>query len=462
VRSQVQPSSSRTRRRTETAGAGSGRAQGRAQRERLLDAVISLSAKLGSQAVSVAQISSEAGVSSATFYEQFENKEECLLAAYRAAAERLLAVKTPRAGAGGWTNAAEATLREFAEALQRDPDAGRLLFVDILSGGPGAREARGAAIRAFERRVQEFVDSTPAEGPTLDVPVTALLGATRSIIARSLRTYGESELPAFAPDGMAWVLSYSTTPGGRPWSTGPESLLATPAAKPALRRARRPPQRLPRGRHRLPPGVVARSHRTRIVYATADVMRTKGYQDTTVADIVSAAGISREVFYGHFTDKQDAFLQAQNHPTQYILERCATAYFRGGSWPERVWRLLDTLLAMITENPAISHLRLVECYAAGPQAIRRAEEITRAFTIFLEEGYGYRPEAQGLPKLTTQAIAGGVFEMIQRHAARSDFETLPALLPRLAYVCLAPFTGVPEAIDFVSAKMACEPRGERP
>ena len=81
---------------------------------------------------------------------------------------------------------------------------------------------------------------------------------------------------------------------------------------------------------------------------------------------------------------------------------------------------------MIAENPAISHLRLVECYAAGPEAIRRAEEITRSFTIFLEEGYGYRPEAQRLPKLTTQAIAGGVFEMIQRARGAARLRDAPA------------------------------------
>ncbi len=169
---------------------------------------------------------------------------------------------------------------------------------------------------------------------------------------------------------------------------------------------------------------------------------------------MASAGVSRDVFYEHFADKQDAFLEAQNHPTQHILERCATAYFGGGSWPERVWRVLEALLEMIAENPALSHLRLVECYAAGPDAIRRAEEITRSFTIFLEEGYRYRPQAEALPKLGLQAIAGGAFEMIQRHAARGELEVLPALLPRLAYVCVAPFMGPTEAIKFLNDQIA--------
>ncbi len=421
-------------------------AQQASQRERLIDAFIELSAREGSQAVTVLQISSRAGVSSATFYEQFANKQDCLLAAYRTAAERLLSYAPPSQHAEDWRQAASETLRELAGALRENPDAGRLLFLDTLAAGAGLRQSRAAALAAFEQRVGEFIDSaSPSEG-TIDVPAAALVGATRSIVARQLRTHGENELPGLAQDGVAWVLAYTVTAGRRRWSTGPGALLPAGGTPTKPRPA---PRRLPRGRHGLPPGVVARSHRTRILYGTAEVMRAKGYQDATVADIVAAAGVSREVFYEHFSDKQNAFLEAQNHPTQHILDRCASAYFDTGEWPARVWNVLHALLGLIAESPALSHLRLVECYAAGPEAIRRAEEITRSFTIFLEEGYRYRPEAEALPKLCTQAIAGGVFEMIQRHVARADLDTLPRLLPALTYVCVAPFMGAENAIAFL-------------
>lgn len=450
--SPTQPTSAASGRRGRPAPATPGQGEGRSQRQRLIDAFIYLCARDGSQTITVAQISSHAGVSSATFYEQFQNKEDCLLAAYRAAAERLLAYAPPAGVSGDWADAACRTLRELASALQGDPDAGRLLFIDTLAGGQGVRGTRAAALAAFEQRVQEFIDSTPPGECTVDVPATALVGATRSIVARYLRTHGESQLPRLAQDGVAWVLSYAVPVGRRRWSTGPGALL--PAPETAERITPRPaPQRLPRGRHGLPPGVVARSHRTRILYGTAEVTHSKGYRDATVADIVAAAGVSREVFYEHFSDKQNAFLEAQNHPTQHILDRCAAAYFLERGWPERVWNVLEALLAMISESPALSHLRLVECYAAGPEAIRRAEEITRSFTIFLEEGYRYRPEGEQLPKLCTQAITGGVFEIIQRHVARRDLQKLPRLLPQLTYICVAPFMGAENAIGFLQQQI---------
>src|SRR6202000_1747759 len=60
------------------------------QRKRRIEAIVELAGQFGYQGLSIAQISARAGVSSATFYEQFADREECLLAAYRAGTERTL------------------------------------------------------------------------------------------------------------------------------------------------------------------------------------------------------------------------------------------------------------------------------------------------------------------------------------------------------------------------------------
>src|SRR5205807_10299977 len=87
------------------------------------------------------------------------------------------------------------------------------------------------------------------------------------------------------------------------------------------------PERLPRGRHRLPASMVARSQRTRLLYATAEVTMEKGYAGSKVEDIVAAAAVAKPVFYQFFKDKEHAFLEAQQFPTQFILDRCVEAYF---------------------------------------------------------------------------------------------------------------------------------------
>ena len=95
-----------------------------------------------------------------------------------------------------------------------------------------------------------------------------------------------------------------------------------------------------------------------MIYATAEVMAARGYERAKISDIVAAARVARPVFYAHFSGKEHAFLEAQQHPTQYILDCCAEAYFSADEWPERIWRMLETLITLIALNPALSHLRL--------------------------------------------------------------------------------------------------------
>lgn len=129
-----------------------------AQRERLVDAMIELSAKAGHNAVSNAEVSARAGVSTETFYEEFADKEDCLLAAYRECAERVFG-HMRAVGDGDWSEAARAALGGLLSVLGSDPDAGRVLFVEGLAGGWRLREERRRVLGEFERRVQEFLES---------------------------------------------------------------------------------------------------------------------------------------------------------------------------------------------------------------------------------------------------------------------------------------------------------------
>ncbi len=434
----------------------------RSQRERLLDAMIELAARDGMEGLSIAQIAAHAGVSSATFYELFEDKEDCALGACRTAADRVLArmrpvdvtaVDSPEE----WEQAATAALGRLLEAVCAETDAAWMLFVGSLGGGAGVRAERRRITGVFQERAERLLESASAAGMTIDLPATALLGGVRTIVSRHLRASAEDQLPALAGDLVAWLRSYAVPAGRLPWSTGPRARLRGGVT---VTRAPSQPRRLPRGRHGLPPSVVARSHRTRIIHATAEVTLAKGYSEATIADIVAAAGVARQVFYEHFTDKQNAFLEAQQYPTQHIFERCAAAYFAPAGWPERVWSGLKALLELVVVNPALSHLRLVECYAAGPAAVRRAEDVTRSFTIFFEEGFAVRRQAAELPKTVSQAIAGAIFEVIQRYAAGGEIEMLPALLPQLAYIVIAPFTGAQQAIELLGELVAEEREGQ--
>jgi AcrR family transcriptional regulator len=428
------------------------RAPKQGQRERLIEAMISLAGQHGYQTLSIAQVSARAGVSSATFYEQFADKEECLLEAYRSVTEDTLTRMQSALEEGEWARAARPAFSELLQSVQSDPDGGRVMFVEALTGGPRLREELALVLGLMEQSSEQLLDSAPAGGSTLDIPGRALMGAVRHVVSRHLRTHNEDRLSELTEDMLSWMGSYAVPADGPRWSTGPEATMTVPATVEQARgsgAAAEEMPRLPRGRHGLSAGVVARSQRTRILLATASVTKSKGYSSTTVADIVSSAGVAKEAFYRHFSDKEEAFLEAQQHPTQHVLDTLVVAYFSAEQWPERIWRGLRTLLELIAGNPILAHLRLVECYAAGPAAIRRAEDITRSFTIFLEEGYSQREQARELPRLCSQTISGAIFEVIQREVGAGRVAEIPRLLPQLAYISIAPFLGPEEAIERV-------------
>jgi AcrR family transcriptional regulator len=446
------PARTRGQREAVPADAQAGSRAKPAQRERLVNAMIDLSAKAGYQAVSIAQISSRAGVSSATFYEQFEDKEDCLLAAYQVARERVLLHGSDAACPPRWPEGARESLANLSERLQHDPDAGSMVFVEALAGEQRMRQRREALLQQDETAVSSYLDRQPADGSTLDIPVAALEGARRYIISRHLRTHSVDLLPAIVEDLVTWMKCYEVPVGAPRWSTSSQAKLSASAARRSVKLPEQllaPLPRLPRGRHNLPPAMVARSRRARILAGTADVMLTKGYANASITDIVAAAGIARDVFYEHFENKQHAFLETQQFVTQAVLEVGGSAYFGGRDWPQRIWLGLGALCGLVAAFPALAYVRIVECYAAGPVAVRGTEELLRTVALFLEEGYSYSERAEALPKTASLAIAGAIFELIYRQVAKGDAADVPRDLPALAYIALAPFVGTEKAVELV-------------
>ena len=416
--------------------------------------MVELSAKSGYQQVSILELCATAGVSAASFYEQFADKEDLLAAAYRACSDELLAGVRPAVARADASLLPRLALEALLEWVARNPAAGRVWFVEALAGGERMRVERKRSFASFERRAERFEQRTRQDAGVLDIPAIAVMGALRNMISRHLHAQAEDQLPSRLGDALAWLQAYAREPASERWSTSHGALAQLPPTRGSAPTESWTPERLPSGNHGLPAGLIARHQRTRLINAVAEVTMHKTYAETKIEDIVASARVAKPVFYRYFKDKEHAFLEAQQYPTQHILDRCAEAYYSAREWPERMWRMLDALTDLIIANPAISHLRLVECYAAGPEAIRRAEEITRSFTIFLEEGYHHSTTASQLPRLCSQAITGAIFEIIRRHVAQNAPHAPKEHLPQLTYIAIAPFTGTEQAIGLVEEMKA--------
>jgi AcrR family transcriptional regulator len=199
--------------------------------------------------------------------------------------------------------------------------------------------------------------------------------------------------------------------------------------------------RPPRGRHRLPPEVIARSQRERLLEAAVRVVAEKGYGATTIADLTREAGISRTTFYEMFDDKEACFLAAYDGAVDALVRRIATAYEGEEGWPRRTRAGLATLLEALASEPGVARLALVDVGAAGPAAQRRYRAALQRLTPFFDEGRDFAPGGRNLPANTSRMAIGAVAGLIADELAEGKAEQLPDLLSDVLFATLVPYIG---------------------
>jgi AcrR family transcriptional regulator len=202
--------------------------------------------------------------------------------------------------------------------------------------------------------------------------------------------------------------------------------------------------RPPRGRHRLPPEVIARSQRERLLEAAVRVVAAKGYGATTVADLTRGAGISRTTFYELFEDKEACFLAAYDGAVDALVRRVGAAYEAEEGWPRRARAGLAALLEALASEPDVARLALIDVGAAGPAAQRRYRAALQRLTPFFEEGRDFAPGGRNLPANTSRMAIGAVAGLISDELAEERAEDLPNLLSEVLFATLVPYIG-PEA-----------------
>lgn len=210
--------------------------------------------------------------------------------------------------------------------------------------------------------------------------------------------------------------------------------------------------RPPRGRHRLPPEVIARSQRERLLEAAIRVAAEKGYAATTVADLTREAGISRTTFYAMFEDKEACFLVAYDGVVDGLVRRIAAAYETEEGWPLRARAGLAALLETLAEEPEVARLALVDVGAAGPAAQRRYRAALQRLTPFFEEGRDFAPGGRTLPANTSRMAIGAVAGLISDEVVEGRAEYLPNLLSEVLFATLVPYIGPAAAAREVGGK----------
>jgi AcrR family transcriptional regulator len=177
------------------------------QRARLLAAMAEVAAEHGAANVTVAHVVERAGVSRRTFYELFEDREDCFLAALGEALERVAARVAPaHLASGRWRERVRAALTALLEYLDEEPHMARLLVVETLAAGHRSLERRTRVLAHVIAAVAEGGDDAKAAPAATRLTAEGVVGAVLSLIHNRLLGESDERLIALVNPLMSMIV----------------------------------------------------------------------------------------------------------------------------------------------------------------------------------------------------------------------------------------------------------------
>jgi len=182
------------------------------QQARMLHAITRAVAEKGYAKVTVADVVGLAGVSRRTFYEHYNDVEDCFVAAYETATRELLAAvgdAVRAATAPDWHERFEVAIAAYVEGLASDPHVARACLVDVQGAGPRAVEMRRLVYERFVTQMRALRNGR--RDGRVEIPqvqVQAAVGAIGELVQEQIFDRGAESLPELTPTlvRIGWAL----------------------------------------------------------------------------------------------------------------------------------------------------------------------------------------------------------------------------------------------------------------
>ncbi len=168
----------------------------------------------------------------------------------------------------------------------------------------------------------------------------------------------------------------------------------------------------------------------------------KTYAGTTIANLVSRGSVSRTTFYKLFTDKRDCFDAAVTLCIDRIAATLAAASMGYDSPAEATRRGTVAGLELLAAEPELALVLSGDVLGVEPMLVDR---YSRMIVPPLEELWAAAGEPP--PKHLSPGLAFGRAQLLVFHEVIAGRpERLPALVPDIVYLAIAPFAGHDEAL----------------
>lgn len=395
------------------------------QRARLIAATIELAAERGYRRTTVEDIAGLAGVSKASFYEQFSGKPECFLASsdavLRAAAR---AVLTGESTAGGGRERLRAGLASLADLIVEQPKGAKLVLLEGPAAPPQIRNHIRRRFGLLEALVRDRLEATPSGG---DLPRALTTGIVRGIAhhaTRCVRADSPEKFRDLVDPLLDWGLSFDAERVLTSFGT-----LAPPPVGSCLEID-----------DSLPSADV--DTRDLLMAAAIRLAARDGFDALTPARIRRAAGVPRRDFDACFEDATSCFLAAAEEQIQAVVPTNPDPAAQELPWTVTVCRLLDRVTAALADYPTLAKVIFVESANAAPRSFPWRE---RVIATWAERIYEPAPRRTRPPPVVAEATVAAIWGFIADLVAAGKLSALPATRTRLACFALTPVLGASRA-----------------
>lgn len=388
------------------------------QRERILRAVVELTARDGYAAISIPAIATEAQVSIRTFYQHFSSKHEAFTAIYDQAFGRLFGETWSAAsGQASWPDAVREGMRAWAAYIAAEPALARFGFSDVLTAGREAVEKVDDGHYAF---ADLFGRGRPGELELSEVVAYAIAGGIGGLVGSWIVDGHADEVQQLVPHLVYAVLAPAT---------GDAEALRVSGLAPAAAAI---------------PVPTPTDDGQRIAIAFAALVAEHGYPAASLGAAARRAGIDPSRAGEYFADEADCTAQVLDDWADRIFTAMAAAFAaapRDGALA--VHRALGAMLAQLAAEPTLLALAIDAVDQLGPQIISRRARYTAILFEAVEASDGPDVPSDDARRVTETLVCA----VLRRYAAEGRIGDLPEALPEISYLCVAPCFGPRRAAD---------------
>ncbi len=194
---------------------------------------------------------------------------------------------------------------------------------------------------------------------------------------------------------------------------------------------------------------LSRHQRDRVISKVTPVFAKRGYQQTSVDDLLAAGKVGVGNFYSLFAGKEDCFLACFDRAVTEATDLVEIEVSARSDWAWQGYLGLAALLGWLSAEPLAARLVLVESKSAGPKPMARYDGLLERAVDWLSAGRRLHPRAAELPPSFEQATVSGLAFYLEQCLLNSRRPSAAELLAETAPLLFEPIIGAEDLAQII-------------